>query len=149
MEKRFPRPCPPVIVNDLGRRRKGISDRRDMRGNGYSGLLPERMSGRQRLLAKNIEQGPGQMARTDGGEEIFLDKMFASGDVDQVGAGRKPAEKPVIKDVPGRRRQRQETDEDIGLRQHRRQAVLAVVTGDWSRCLRSPAPTVDGESEGS
>src|SRR5690349_13523337 len=110
-------------------------------------IAPERMLLRQRLLAEDVENRGRELAAVERGDQIGFDQMPAARAVDDGGAARQAGEEPLIEDALGRRRQRQQADEDLAARQQRAQAVRAVEAGDAGQLPLAAAPAGNVEAQ--
>ena len=81
---------------------------------GDPGVFPEWMVVWERLDAEDVERRGIDVAGIDGGDEILIDDMLTSGEIDDRGAFGQLCKICRLNDVGGFRRHRQHVDQDIG-----------------------------------
>src|SRR6266436_356637 len=67
-----------VVEDDRGGGR-GVGEGGNVRRHDDARVVPERVAGGQRLVAKDVEHGPRELPRGEGREQILLDEMSAAG----------------------------------------------------------------------
>src|SRR5579883_3680595 len=90
-----------------------MGHRRHMRRDDDARIAPERVIGRERLVPEHVEHRGGELAAVERGKEIALDQVPPAGAIDERGAARELGEEPGIENALGRRRQRQQADQDL------------------------------------
>ena len=80
-------------------------------------MPPERVPGRQRLVAKDVEGRRRELPPVERRDQILFDEMGAAAGIDQAGAFGQEAEGAGIEDLLGFAGQRQEADEDFRSRE--------------------------------
>ncbi|KAF1854083.1 hypothetical protein Lal_00005300 [Lupinus albus] len=100
-----------------------VGDPSDMGGDADLRMTPERMVRRQRLRREDIQAGAAQMPALQRVEQVRFDLMAAARRVDDNRPLGQCCEQRRIQDAASLVGQRQQADQHIALRQHRRQPV--------------------------
>src|SRR5436189_6702 len=75
---------------------------RDMRSHDDARMAPERMPFRERLLAKDIEHRPRQLAAVEHRDQVGLNEVAAPPGIDEGGPARQAREEASVQDALGR-----------------------------------------------
>ena len=105
------------------------------------------MIGRQRLLVENVERGRGKLARVERSQQIGIDHMPATGDVDEMRRLGKLRQKLCIDDTARVRRQRQQANQHVGAGQERLQTIRTGKAFDTVDVLGAPRPAAHGKAK--
>ncbi|ANL69517.1 hypothetical protein AMC84_PD00559 (plasmid) [Rhizobium phaseoli] len=111
-------------------------------------MVPEGVARRQRLRIGDIDDGAGEMPGIERVGERLMIELRAAADMDECGAGRKPGEELGIQEAPGLRRQRQQTDENVGGCKQRIESLSAAQASHAGDRPRTAAPAGKREAEG-
>ena len=115
-------------------------------------MRPERAVGRQRLRRVDIERGGAERAVVKALQDVGFVLQPAAAGIDQDRRAHRAVavelcEQSPIQDVPRIRRERQQTDQDIGPLQKRLELRLAVKAFDAVDLLGTSAPARDAKAE--
>ncbi len=119
----------PDLRGNLRDRRVDHRHGRRVRRQRDTRMMPERMTGRQRLGAKDVERGAGKVAFVQQCNEVFVHDDVAPRHVDDVSATRQARQSRAVEKVPGIGCGRQQADEHA---RRRKKAIELAPAGEGS-----------------
>ncbi|MDT4869432.1 hypothetical protein FQZ97_1044580 [compost metagenome] len=129
------------VLHQDGGRRLWLGHARHMGRQKHPWMRPERVIRWQRLGFGNVKNRPGKLTRIQRLEQISIDQVRTTANVDQRCPGGQCREQLAVQDTLGGRSERQQADQDVATRQKRLQLVGAGETLDAVDEARRAIPT--------
>ena len=111
-------------------------------------MAPERVLGRQRLGLEDVEVGVPQVSDVERREQVGIDQVPASPEVDHDSSRRQRSEARGIQNPPRLRRQRQQVDDDLAAAEQAREAIGTALERHARARFWRTAPGCDVEADG-
>src|SRR5437879_2260498 len=110
-------------------------------------MAPERMTRRQRLVFGDVEDGGRQPAALQRLDQVCLNQVPAPPDIDKLSTTRQCLEETPVQDATGLIGQRQQADQDVGLREEITKTLPTRMAADTLNGARRTIPARQREAE--
>ncbi len=106
-------------------------------------MVPERMPGRQRFFAEDVEGGARELPVVERRQQVGLDHQLAAPAIDDIGAFGQGGEGPCVEQAVGLRCEGQDADQDVAACQEALELARADEVLDPVDAAPGPRPAGD------